>query len=190
MKGATPSGPSVSITMSATARHAACAATAAAGSRRRRVAAPGRTYCPPIPTAIASTTEVVTSGEASPRREQPLDHLARACERVGAEEDPGEADDVERDDAPDPAAQRRVGGRQPRASPVAEAARPRARCRGSRPRRRTSTRRRARGRRGASSASGCGSQQPPLPAAAERDVEVVAKPARQRHVPAAPEVLQ
>ena len=60
-------------------------------------------YWPPIPTTIARTTEVVTSGEAlTPRGEQARDHLARARERVGAEEDPREADDMEREDAPEP----------------------------------------------------------------------------------------
>ena len=88
-----------------------------------RPSASGRTYWPPIPTRIASTTESGDErGGASPRREQPLDHVARTFERVGAEEDPGEADDVERDDAPDPAAQRRVGGRpqSARLPPVAD----------------------------------------------------------------------
>src|SRR4051812_19770013 len=67
MKGATPSGPRVLITISATAKHVAWTGT---GSRwkplRAAPIAPGRMYWPRIPTRIATTTEVVTSGEDPP----------------------------------------------------------------------------------------------------------------------------
>src|SRR5439155_20252368 len=67
MNGATPSGPSVLMSI----RHAPTAvACAGNGSRAKpRSTAPTvetETYCAPIPTTIASTTDVVTSGELCP----------------------------------------------------------------------------------------------------------------------------
>src|ERR1041384_340937 len=73
MKGATPSGPRVLITINATPTQAPCATT---GSRwndtARLLAAVGRTYWPAIPTAIARTTDVVTSGEGRPHASKSL----------------------------------------------------------------------------------------------------------------------
>src|SRR4051812_19748383 len=66
MKGATPSGPSVLISIRQIPTAAACAGS---GNRPKPLhtatIAPGRTYWPPIPTTIASTTDVVTRGDGS-----------------------------------------------------------------------------------------------------------------------------
>ena len=115
-------------------------------------------------------------------------------EGVGAEEDPGRADDVERDQPPGVAAQprrRRLGQPAPLA-PLGRASAPRQSPTPWMPPQTTNVH-----------AAPC--QRPPssivsirlryvqqrrAAAAAERDVQVVAQPARERDVPAAPEVLQ
>ena len=70
-------------------------------------------YCAPIPTAMASSTEPDTSGDGMPQRDgsaMPVMHVPRVRDRLGAEEDPREAHDLEDDDALDAAPQHRVGG--------------------------------------------------------------------------------
>src|SRR3954469_12933569 len=67
MKGATPVGPSVLISVSETATHADCATTGIRwNDPTSDVTALGRMYWPTTPARIASTTEVVTSGELWP----------------------------------------------------------------------------------------------------------------------------
>ncbi len=143
-------------------------------------------YWPPIPTAIASTTDVVTSGEGCPHAVNSRSSTCSARrERVGAEEDPREADDVERERRPsqrvaaDAGRTRRARARPQRPTPwippqttnvhAAPCHRPPSSIVSSRFRYVTEA---------------------ALAVAAERDVEVVAQPARQRHVPAPPEVLE
>src|SRR6185437_16571542 len=68
MKVATPVGPSVLMRVSATATHAACATTGRRwNAPTSEVTAVGWTYWLAIPTTIASTTDVVTSGELWPQ---------------------------------------------------------------------------------------------------------------------------
>ena len=67
MNGATPSGPSVLMSIRQTATAVACAGNGRrAKPRRTAPSAETDTYCVPIPTTIASRTDVVTSGELCP----------------------------------------------------------------------------------------------------------------------------
>ena len=186
MKGGTPTGPSVSISATPTPMQLACASVGMRPKpRTTAVTTLGRTYWPPIPTAIARRTEVVTSGEDWPHAVKSRSRIwpARAresarkkihakqtiwkvrirpnhCARRDAGRQPS-ARSTQRPDAVDPAPDHeRPGGAVP--EPAEEHRQHEVAVR----------------------------RDPSLPVAAERDVEVVAQPARERHVPAAPEVLE
>ena len=170
------------------------------GTRSRAIGAAAKrrgTYCPPMPTAIARSTPNVTSGDTSNQLagiDQAAEVLERVLERLAPEEDPGEAHEVERDELlhpPTPPGVGWLGEPHPLTTRSVASARARGRRRGWLPRRRTSTRRRARARRGRNVSMRL-TVRPATAAAvaAERDVEVVAQPPRQRHVPAPPEVLE
>src|SRR3954452_14588164 len=67
MKGATPPGPRVLITINETAKHVAWSGTGSLWNPRNATPiAPGRTNWPRMPTRIAATTDPVTSGDGSP----------------------------------------------------------------------------------------------------------------------------
>ena len=138
-----------------------------------------------------AATPPVTSGDGSPQPVKRPSIMSQAAPNESARKKiQAKQTKWNVDDPCEPEAPRRPRRRRPARAARATSARRRGPARGDRPRRRTSTPRRARGRRAASSASGCGTciSRPP-PVAAERDVEVVAQPARERHVPAPPEVL-
>src|SRR5690242_14188628 len=85
MNGATPVGPRVLIKVSATATDAACATTDSLWKDASNDAtAVGRTYCPTIPTRIASTTDVVTSGELFPHAVKRRSSTSPAREKESA----------------------------------------------------------------------------------------------------------
>ena len=136
----------------------------------------------------------LTSGEGWPQpREQPAEHVEGARQAGRPEEHPRQAHDVEGDGPPDEAPKRRVGrlgqaeggaavGHQPLDDETHAV---------------DATPHHERPRRAVPQAADQHREHevavrvPPTAAvAAERDVEVVAQPARQRHVPAPPEVLQ
>src|SRR4051812_20583868 len=85
MNGATPVGPSVLIRVSATATQADCATT---GRRWKEptsdVTALGRMYWTTMPAAIATTTDVVTSGELWPQASNSRTITSRARENESA----------------------------------------------------------------------------------------------------------
>ena len=191
MNGATPFGPIACVASSASESTAACAGTGRREKRAIRTSGSLRgRYWEPIPTAIAASTPPVTSGDGSPQAVKScVEDVPGVRERVRAEEDPREADDLEGDEAlrcAAPAGRRALG--------PARAAGPPALGDERRPVDRPPRDERPPGpvpepadehrqhqvpvREEAASA-----------VAAERDVDVVAEPARQRHVPAAPEVL-
>ncbi len=192
MNGAMPSGPSALIaatTMPAAAPrlHTGARPKAAAARSNRS----GGVNCP----AEAERDQRQHHGPAccTPARQPAAeagDIKPRHLEILGPEKNPGEADEMEHDQGRD-----HLRGR-PRGAP----ADPRlAACRSTAspppckraPHRRISTPRRARCRRAASSSAGCDrSSSRPSPVAAERLVEVIAQPARQRDVPALPEFAQ
>src|ERR1700722_13995801 len=127
-----------------------------------------------------------------PGGEEPFDHLCCTREGVGAEEDPREADDVERHQPSYPPGGGSVPAHAARgAPPVVDeslAGEPSAvdpaprdeRPGGAMPEAPQQHRHHQVPIR----------EEPPAAIAAERDVEVVPKPARERHVPATPEVLK
>ena len=188
MKGATPCGAERVDQHQARPRPPPPARAPAAGRSRasRPVSAPGRTYCAPMPTTIASTTEVVTSGEGCPHAVKSRSITAPARAKESARKKiQREADDVERQDAAEPLRGGATSGRQPSARSTASPTpwippqideRPG----GAVPEPAEQHRQQQVAVR----------EQRALAVAAERDVEVVAQPARQRHVPAPPEVLQ
>ena len=191
MNGATPSGPRALVSMSANARTAACPRS---GSREKRaIASCGTrrgTSCEPMPTRIASSTPAGHERRAlTPSREEPAEHLPGGCERVRAEEDPREAHEVERDEARAP----RMPGRGPRLHVAGSRASPAATDESQavepapddeRPRRAVPEPAEQHRQHDVP----IGEDRAPA-VAAERDVDVVAKPPRERHVPPPPEVL-
>ena len=191
MNGATPSGPSAFVSISANASTTAWPTT---GSRPKRSMIAygiraGR-YCDPMPDG---DREQDAPGDErrrlTPAGEEAGEHVGGGREAVRAEEDPGEADDVERDQPRDDPPSAGVG-RLDVARPVSPSVLDDERDAVDRPPR-----------------DECPAGAVPEPAdqhrqhqvavredlapatAAERDVEVVAQPARERHVPATPEVL-
>ena len=196
MKGATPAGPSVEIEherdphQRALQRRAAGARTAPSTSRVR--VPEGTAFRSPRgwPATTPRVTALDGSPQASKRRRK---HVGGGLERVGPEEDPRQADDVEGHQPPArcAAATSTRLGQPARRAPLAHQ-RSTARPTPWRPPQTTKVQ-----------AAPC--QRPPssmvsirlryvagaaAAVAAERDVEVVAQPARQRDVPAPPEVLQ
>ncbi len=190
MKGATPCGPSVLITNKApapaspigTGRHREmCSCSTRPGSRGA--------YCSASIRAIVPSTSGVTSsvGEAQPSSRRPSSVNA-VVDRVGAEEDPPHAHERERREALSPHEHRGLGPLgQVRSLPGADRL-PHAVVeapehegpRGAVPQAAEHHR-----RDDVHVGAGLARLRP-----AERDVEVVAQPPRQRHVPSAPEVLQ
>ena len=190
MNGATPSGPMAWMTRSANDSTTACAGTGQAREARHE---PQREPAREVLRADADGDRGDDAPGHERRRlapggEQPDDEIPRVGERVRPEEDPGEADDLERDEAmprPPAARPRALDEARPAAPPALDDERGAVdpapddeRPAGAVPEAADEHRQHEVAIR----------EQRPAAVAAERDVEVVAEPARERHVPAPPEV--
>ena len=194
MKGATPCGPRVEITKRAVANAMPSGTGRARASRSFRTSAgPRGKNWAPSPTAIVSTTSGVTRsvGVSHPVTSRPS-RYERGIDRVGPEEHPPEAHEIEGGEPLEPSRHLRVrwfrehAGPAALALPLTDREEPAVEAPHTHEVPRGAVPQPAEHHRDHQVHVGA---TPALAAAAERDVQVVAEPPRQRHVPPTPELL-